>query len=223
MDLDADPATLAAKRKKTASITCLVAAVLVLASLFLPWLKAAKGYDVSMSLLSIEACQRDRDYDTDKVTVKCESMSNLKLARQLKDSYQQAKELRAQFPDEDGRPARMPPEPGTSFAYFGLATLVIGILGALALGAAGGLGLKGHFVREPVALTSAALIALCLALVLGCIFVAVKPGDSGAARMLGVSWPFFVFGAGIVGGIAGAQMLAKAHAPPEYDPYAEPT
>ena len=53
--------------------------------------------------------------------------------------------------------------------------------------------------------------------------VAVKPGDEGPMRLLGVSWPFFIFGAAVVAGVAGCQMLAKAFAPPEYDPYADPT
>ena len=202
----ADAETALAKKKKIGSITCLVAAVLILASLFLPWLKAAKQVDVSMTLLSIKSCVEDRDWETDKVTKKCKSLSNFELAKEMKKLYEDSSK-----------------KPGTSFAYFGLATLIMSIIGAVALGAAGILGLKQTFIREPIAITTVALIGLCLALVLGCIFVAVKPGDSEFGRLLGVSWPFFIFGIGIVGGIAGAQMLGKAYGPPEYDPYADPT
>lgn len=192
MNTDSDQ--LVAKKKQTGSIVCLVAAVLVLVSLFMPWLKSAKlGRDgeVTMSLRTFSICEGGR----------CESMSNMDLAKLMKEAKQS----------------------GTSFPYFGWATLIVGLVGVIALGVAGGMGLKGRFVREPIAITTVALVSLCLALVLGCIFVATKPGDGEYGRLLGVSWPFFVFGIGVVGGIAGAQMLAKAHAPPEYDPYADPT
>ena len=198
--MNTDAAAMIAKKKKTGAITCLVAAVLVLLSLFLPWLKSAKakhsGGQISMSLLSIEMCGGGE----------CEKESNFKLAREIKQANEMSEK-----------------KMGTTFPYFGIATLVISILGALALAGAGGLGLADKFIREPIAVTTIALVTLCLALVIGCIFVAVKPGDTEHGLVLGVSWPFFIFGIGIVGGIAGAQMLAKAYAPPEYDPYADPT
>jgi hypothetical protein len=221
MNTDADQ--MLTKKKKTASIVCLVAGVLVLVSLFLPWLKAAKPLDVSLSLLDYSACGKDYNDEGERVE-RCESMSNFKLADQLKKQYERFKELSSRMRAMgEGRDVPDVQEPGTSFAFFGMATLIVGLIGVLSLGAAGILGLKHKFIREPIAITTVALLALCLALVLGCIFVAVKPGDSESARYLGVSWPFFVFGAGVVGGIAGAQMLGKAHGPPEYDPYADPT
>jgi|GEM_PF-1777481 len=211
--MNADADQLLAKKKTTGSIVCLVAGLLVLISLFLPWMKAAKGVDLSMTLLHMKACGGD----------KCESISNLKMAKMLTDQYRESTERAKSWTDEEHQYRKTPSEPGTSFAYFGIATLVVGLIGALALIAAGGLALKQKFIREPIAVTTVALVALCLALVLGCVFVAVKPGDSDAGRLLGVSWPFFVFGIGVVAGIAGAQMLGKAYGPPEFDPYADPT
>ncbi|MEZ4402900.1 MAG: hypothetical protein R3B06_22960 [Kofleriaceae bacterium] len=202
-------AEMIAKKKQTASIVCIVAAVVLAGSLFLPWLKnKSRRGSVTMSLLSTKMCAG------------CESMSNLKLARELTRQYESAKQLREEFGRDGDDDARMPlPEkPGTAFAYVALATLVVCLLAAAALAAAGILGLKGRFITQPMALTSVGLVAACLGLVLGCVFLAIKPAGVG----LGASWPFFLFGAAVVAAVAGAQMLAKAFAPPEYDPYADP-
>jgi|JI6StandDraft_1071083.scaffolds.fasta_scaffold63956_3 hypothetical protein len=206
----ADQAQMIAKRKQTASIVCLVSAVVLAVSLFLPWLKSTKRMNMSMTLLSIEQCDPSGD--------RCESMSNLKLAREMKKAYERSMEFRA---GDDDMPS--PKKPGTSFAYFGIITLGLGLIAAAGLLASGVLGMTGRFIREPIAITTVGLLTTCLCLITGCIFVAVKPGDEGPMRLLGVSWPFFIFGAAVVAGVAGCQMLAKAFAPPEYDPYADPT
>lgn len=191
----ADQSQMLAKKKQTASILALVAAVLMTVSLFLPWLKSKKSLGLSMTLLSIT-----REDDGHK-----ESMSNFKFADDLKKAFE----------GEDK-------QPGTSFPYFGLITLVVCLGAAAAMLAAGVLGLTGKFVASPIALTTVGLLASCLGLITGCIFVAVKPGDSGRWSALGVSWPFFLFGTAVVMGVAACQMLAKAFGPPEYDPYADP-
>jgi hypothetical protein len=49
-------------------------------------------------------------------------------------------------------------------------------------------------------------------LISGCVFVATKPGPAG---MVGVGMSFWLFGAGVVMGIVGAQMLAKVIRPPD--------
>jgi hypothetical protein len=46
------------------------------------------------------------------------------------------------------------------------------------------------------------------------VFVATKPGEAG---FVGVGQSFWVFGAGAVLGIAGAQMLAKVNRPSDPD------
>ena len=209
----ADSSQMLAKKKQTASIVCIVAAVLLAASLFLPWLKSNKSMGLSMSLLTMKQCGGGR----------CESMSNLKMAREIDKAYDEAAAAVREWSRDSGDAPDLPKKPGTSFAYFGLITLALCLLAAAVMLAAGILGLKGKFVRSPIALSTVGLLAACLGLITGCIFVAVKPGDMGPMRTLGVSWPFFLFGAAVVGGVAGCQMLAKAFGPPEYDPYADPT
>ena len=73
----ADQSQMLAKKKQTASILAIVAAVLLAVSLFLPWLKSkqSKYVNASMTLLSFKVCSGDGD--------ECESMSNFKLAKWL--------------------------------------------------------------------------------------------------------------------------------------------
>ncbi len=192
----ADQSQMIAKKKQTASILAIVAAVLLAVSLFLPWLKSkqSKYVNASMTLLAFKVCDGSGD--------QCESMSNFKLAKKMKELNEVS-----------------PKKEGTKFPYFGLITLIVCLGTAATMLAAGVLGLIGKFVRSPFALTTVGLLGACLGLITGCIFVAVKPGGAGA---IGVSWPFFVFGAAVVTGVAACQMLSKAFGPPEYDPYADP-
>lgn len=194
----ADQSQMIAKKKQTASILAIVAAVLLAVSLFLPWLKSKqnKYLNASMTLLSFKVCQNQGD------GWECESMSNFKVAKELAAQNEHASKKQ-----------------GTTFPYFGLATLIICLGAAASMLAAGVLGLTGKFVRSPIAITTVGLLAACLGLITGCIFVAVKPGGVGT---IGVTWPFFVFGTAVVLGVAACQMLSKAFGPPEYDPYADP-
>ena len=104
-----------------------------------------------------------------------------------------------------------------TYAYAGIATLFFAVIAAGALGAAGGLAFKDKFIRTPIALTTVALLALCLSLICGCVFLGATPTDRFGFGG-GVSWPFFIYGIGIVAGLAGAQMLAKAYSEVR-DPY----
>ncbi len=185
--MNTDENQLTASRKSTARILCLVAALFVIMPcLGLHWLRAPKQLDMGMSLLSIDMCGEDFDG-----AQQCKSMSNLKVAKEMRKAKQ-------------GQ--------GT-FAYAGLATLILSVGAGLALAAAGGLAFKDRFVREPVALTTVALLTLCLALVAACVFIGAKPQGP-----LGVSWPFFLYSGGVVAGIAGAQMLSRAYSQ-VIDPY----
>lgn len=184
--MNADANQLTASRKSTARVVCLIAALFVIVPcLGLQWIRMPKPYDVGISLWSMEACGEDLDG-----TQRCVSHSNLEVAKEMR----RAKEGQG------------------TFAYAGLATLVLSLVGGLTLAAAGGLAFKDRFIREPVALTTVALMTLCLALVAACVFVGAKP------PRLGVSWPFFVYAAGVVTAIAGAQMLSKAFSQVS-DPY----
>jgi hypothetical protein len=211
----ADQTQMLAKKKQTASIVCIVAAALLGLSLLppLPWLKASSrrgDASVTMSLLTMKACVGDE----------CESLSNFKLAKKLKESYERSLEFSREL-RESGDNMPSPKEPKTLFPILGLITLVVCVVAFGTLMAAGVLGLTGRFITQPIALSSVALIASGLALILGCVFVATKP-DIGMGGSLGVSWPFFIFGIAVVGAVAGVQMLSKAFGPPEYDPYADP-
>lgn len=191
--MNSDGDELVRKRKATARVVCIAAAVLVLVPcLGLRWMRAPKPADAGISLIGVEACGEDWNGEH-----KCESKSNLAVVKEWN-----------QHASEDHKIL------GT-FAYAGIATIAFSVIAAGALATAGGLAFKDRFVREPIALTTVALLALCLALITGCVFLGSIPqlGIPG-----GVSWPFFLFGAGIVGGIAGAQMLAKAYSEVR-DPY----
>ncbi len=196
MNTDADELT--KKRKVTASIVCIAAAVFVLIPcLGLRWMKGV-NVDAGVSLLFIEAGD--------------ESISNLDAIEQANAAVERFNEriddARAMGYGDDA-PSKRETILGT-FAYAGIATIFFSIISAGALIAAGVLSLrKDKFIRSPVALTSVALIGLLLALVLGCVFLGSIPKDMGFKA--GVSWPFFMFGTGVVAGLAGAQMLAKAY------------
>jgi hypothetical protein len=182
MNTDADALTL--KRKKTARVVCIVAAVLVLVPcLGLRWMKAARGVDAGVSLVFVSAGG--------------ESESNLNAVDMIN---QYASDKDKIF--------------GT-FAYAGIATLFFSVIAAGALATAGGMAFKDKFVRTPVPLTTVALLALLAALICGCVFLGAMPRFAFGG---GVSWPFFLFGTGIVSGLAGAQMLAKAYSEVR-DPY----
>ncbi len=186
--MNTDDNQLTASRKSTARILCLVAALFVVVPcLGLHWLRAPKQLDAGMSLLSMDLCGQDFDGKE-----QCKSLSNLDISKEMRKEKQ-------------GQGA---------FAYAGLATLILSVVGGLTLAAAGGLAFKDKFVREPIALTTVALLTLCLALVTACVFVGAKP----EGLPLGVSWPFFLYSGGVIAGIAGAQMLSKAYSQ-VIDPY----
>jgi hypothetical protein len=83
-----------------------------------------------------------------------------------------------------------------------LTTFVSLLVAAGALAGAVVLELRGG--ELPVAPTTISLLALVVALVAGCVFVALRPG-----RYVGVGFDFFVFGGGVIAGIAASVLLAK--------------
>jgi len=194
--MNADADELNKKRKATARIVCIAAAVFVLVPcLGLRWMKATRG-DAGISLLFIEAGN--------------ESISNLDAVEKgnaaIERHNARIDEYRASGFGDDA-PRKEETILGT-FAYAGIATLFFSIVSAGALIAAGVLAFKDKFIRSPVSLTTVALLGLCLALIFGCVFLGSIP--QGLFKG-GVGWPFFMFGTGVVAGLAGAQMLAKAY------------
>jgi hypothetical protein len=66
----------------------------------------------------------------------------------------------------------------------------------------------------PVSPTTIALLGLMIGLLSGCVFVAAKPGALGA---LALSWSFWLFGFGVVTGIAATHLLARQIRPADPD------
>jgi hypothetical protein len=100
----------------------------------------------------------------------------------------------------------------SAFVPAGWITLFAILAGALGLLASVGLALKKAAPDLPVAPTTIGLLGCMVGLISGCVFVATKPGPAG---MVGVGMSFWLFGAGVVMGIVGAQMLAKVIRPPD--------
>lgn len=101
-----------------------------------------------------------------------------------------------------------------AFSPMGWATFVECLVAALGLIAAAGIAIAKKRPDWPMAPTTLALLAIMASLITGCVFVATKPGAPG---FVGVGMSFWIFGAGSVLGIAGAQMLAKVNRPVDPD------
>jgi hypothetical protein len=102
----------------------------------------------------------------------------------------------------------------SAFAPMGWATFGLCLIAALGLLAAAGIAFKKKQPDLAMAPTTAALLALMVSLITGCVFVATKPGGPG---FVGVALGFWAFGIGAVMGIVSAQMLAKINRPVDPD------
>jgi hypothetical protein len=100
-----------------------------------------------------------------------------------------------------------------AFAPMGWATTVTMLLAALGLAGGAGLALANKRPVVPIAPTTIALLGIMVGLITGCVFVATKP----SAVNVGVGLGFWLFGAGSVAGIGGAQLLAKINRAPDPD------
>jgi hypothetical protein len=99
-----------------------------------------------------------------------------------------------------------------AFPIFGWITTVTCGLAALGLAIAGALALANKQPNLRISPSTIAIVAIMAGLIAGCVFVATKPGSS-----VGVGVGFTIFGAGSVGGIAVAQLLAKLNRAPDPD------
>ena len=102
----------------------------------------------------------------------------------------------------------------STFVPLGLTTFALCLLAAVGLAAAAALALGKKTPELPMAPTTLSMLALMLALITGCVFVATKPGAPG---VVGVGITFWAFGAGAVLGIASSLMLAKVNRPVDPD------
>ncbi len=101
-----------------------------------------------------------------------------------------------------------------AFAPTGWITFVACLLGAAGLVLSAAIAALGKTPALPMSPTTVALLAIMVALISGCVFVATKPGPAG---FIGVAWGFWAFSGGAVAGIAGAQMLSRVLRPPDPD------
>lgn len=173
--------------RMTALICCAVAALLLAYSAFSHrWLenRQARVMTLGISLLSMEACATD----------KCESKSNLEAIR----------ELREHDPDRAS----------AVWAPMGIITMVLMLIASAALLVSAFVGYQKKRLDLKMLPTTTALLALMIALITGCIFVAKKPGGAGG---VGVGLGFWAFGIGCVLGIAGAQLMNKLIKPVDPD------
>jgi hypothetical protein len=88
------------------------------------------------------------------------------------------------------------------------------LIAALSLAVAVVIVLAGKRVRLPIMPTTTALLGIAVALITGCVFVAMKPGPPG---YVGVGLGFFVFGGGVVLGMWSTLMLNKLMRPHDPD------
>ena len=105
-------------------------------------------------------------------------------------------------------------KPSSPFVPLGLATFVLCLLAAAGLAAGAAIAIAKKTPELPMAPTTVSMLALMLALITGCVFVATKPGAPG---VVGAGLTFWSFGAGAVLGIAASLMLAKVNRPVDPD------
>jgi hypothetical protein len=101
-----------------------------------------------------------------------------------------------------------------AFPIFGWIALVSCIVAAASLAIVVALSLTHRRVMWPIMPTTTALLGLMIGVIAGCVFVAIKPG---AAGFVGVSYGFWLFGAGCVLGLAAAILLNKVIRPLDPD------
>jgi len=145
------------------------------------WLENRQGQRsfVGFSLIGFDACSGDE----------CQSVSNFALIREITANTSRREE-----------------PPSGMFAPAGVTTMALSLLSIFALGATVFLAWKKRRIAWRMPPTTIALLAIMVALLAGCLFIAKKPGGYGA---VGVGPSFWAFAIACVIGIAGAQMLNK--------------
>ena len=131
------------------------------------------------------------------------------------ESHVCAKESNAHLVEQiKGMSGNAPDMASDVFAPMGWATTIACALAALGLITAAALALSRYKPSLPISPSTVALLSIMVSLITGCVFVATKPCGPG---FVGVGLSFWVFGAGAVAGIAGAQMLSKINRAPDPD------
>lgn len=106
------------------------------------------------------------------------------------------------------------PKASGAFAPMGKVTLVLLLIAVVGLIGTAVLAQLKKRLEWPMLPTTVGLLALMVALITGCVFIATKPGGAGG---VGVGLGFWAFGIGTVVGIAALQMLNKLIKPVDPD------
>lgn len=186
------------KDNRTLGIGLAVAAAvcLVYAAVTQQWLVNAGRYtEIGFGLTSNHECSVSFVRSSSTPDRACHELSNSELIDKWRSMGSEAAKLTS-----------------SAFAPIGKVTLVIILLAAVSLLLAAALAFARKQPALPIAPTTIALLCGMAGLITGCVFVATKPGPAG---MVGVGVSFWVFGAGSVAGIVGAQLLAKLNRPPD--------
>jgi hypothetical protein len=175
------------------ALAALAVAALVTSTFSRRWLASPiRGLDMGMGLRETSACGQTGWGDAPMTT--CEVKSNAELIAAIDKDY--------------------PGHTSGAFVPCGWITFGANLLAIAGLLGAAGLAAAGRRPTLPMSPASVALLALLATLIVGCVFVATKPGG---ATGVGVAWGFWVFAVGVVAGIAAAQLLAKLIRPVDPD------
>lgn len=198
-------------------------------------------HEMAMGLRSLDTCSSDGKVcssmansalleDWDRELIKARFMADEPVeeeARTLLDSSEMAKLAQRRASDRSTDPAvtldiaqkqliiakRVYTSSGI-WGMLGMITWIAIALAAVSLLAAVAIVLAGKRVRLPIMPTTTALLGVLVALITGCVFVAVKPGPPG---YVGVGLGFFVFGGGVVLGLWSSLALNKLMRPHDPD------
>jgi hypothetical protein len=167
-------------------------------------------FEVGMGLVQNYECSYEGE---------CRTISNSQLksewAKQLEEVRQRAKEDPTD-PQVQAFAAQAQEELRVSGIWptLGWITLACCAIAALSLLVCAGIVLAKKRILWPIMPTTTAILGVAIGLIAGCVFVALKPGPPG---YVGVQLGFFLFGAGVVVGIAATLMLNKQMRPDDPD------
>lgn len=212
---EAKPNTVVALTLAIAAAAALVYACVAQSWLYNP--RTKQHFEVGFGLLSNFECELDPSDAAAKG--ECRAMSNSELVaswqKQLAEVRERAKEDPAD-PTLQAFVMKATDELKVSGAWpaLGYITLGCAALAALSLLVCAGLVLAKKHVAWPIMPTTTAILGTGIGLIVGCIFVALKPGPSG---YVGVHLGFFAFGAGVLAGLVAALMMNKLLRPHDPD------
>ncbi|MBP9087467.1 MAG: hypothetical protein KBG15_15190 [Kofleriaceae bacterium] len=198
-NFDASGNVVAKDNRLVAGVLVLVAiAGLAFAMVSKRWLANTAGFgELGFGLLSFSACtEGSAEYE---IKASCQTRSNSAVVAEIQNEHGSA---------------------SGAFPIFGYITLgaiglaVLSLLATVPLAFRKPADAQAMLEKLPMAPTTAALLTMFVALITGCVFVAIKPGGVGA---VGVGWGFWGFGVAVITGMTGAIMIGKQLGPKAHD------